>query len=90
MEVGSDGLRALPKVPERAVVRVDLLEKGLLVVNPLILNAQKGAKTSGFAQKSAPMKSFTQKRAHVCANMRSFTQKSAQERSHSKKERGLN
>ena len=54
------------------------------------LNAQKGAKTSGFAQKSAPMRSFTQKRAHVCAYMRSFTQKSAQERSHSKKERGLN
>ena len=35
VEVGSDGLRALPKVPERAAVRVDLLEKGLLVVNPL-------------------------------------------------------
>ena len=50
------------------------------------LNAQKGAKTSGFAQKSTHMGSFFQKRAH----MRSFSQKRAQEKSHSKKGSGLN
>ena len=31
------------------------------------LNAQEGAQTSGVAQKSAPMRTFTQKRAHICA-----------------------
>ena len=54
------------------------------------LNAQEGAQTSGVAQKSAPMRTFTQKRAHICAYMRSFTQKRAQERSHSKTGMGLN
>ena len=30
------------------------------------LNAQEGAQTSGVAQKSAPMRTFTQKRSHIC------------------------
>ena len=51
MEVGSDGLRALPKVPERAVVRVDLLEKGLLRVNPLFLVLKKVLKQVGLLKR---------------------------------------
>ena len=35
MEVGSDGPRALQKVPKRALVRVDPLKKGLLRVSAL-------------------------------------------------------
>ena len=61
-------------MPRRALLRVNLLKKGLSRLNP---SAQKSAQTSVFGQKSAHVRSFPQKRAH----MKSFPQRRAHMRS---------